>query len=169
MNRKRFAKWRGGLLVSFNIEFEEFTAPDSIQVARIDNSEEIKTISTPFQFSHTSIPRLELRPFIEGNFNDKFIFKIKPYIFLPAKLWETEKSFTNYNGEEIKKYDIRYFVQSSITVRAHPVSVSISLNYQHDSLPRNNITLDETGQYGTFYETKQTHLFTRIGFGYSFE
>lgn len=168
-NRKRFARWRGGLLMGMTLEFEEYNTPSTIEVQNIAQPSITQEIPTPFAFSPKNTTRLEFRPFVEANFSDKFIFKLKPYIFIPANLSKLKVSQTNHLGQEVERYDIRYLVQGSISVKAHPVTVGLSMTYNDDRLPSQFNYLDATGTYGAFYETPMSHLFSRITFRYAFE
>ena len=49
------------------------------------------------------------------------------------------------------------------------MSVTLSLDYQNDSLPRIYTTIDKTSQYGVFYEPDQTYLIKPIGLRNSLE
>lgn len=168
-NRKRFARWRGGMLMGLTLEFEEFNLPGQVSLTRLTDESDRIIINTPVKFDPTSIARIELRPFIEGNFNDKFVFKLKPYIFLPANLAKLQVTTQDQYSQDVKRWDIRYFIQGSISVNADPVSVSFGMSYNDDRYPRNFTYLDPTGEYGVFFENPKSHLLTTISFRYAFK
>lgn len=168
INRKKYAQWRSGLLLGAILEFEEITTPDSITLTSSENPESTKEIKSPFTFAHTIKPRFEIRPFIEGRFQDQFYFKLKPYFLIPLKWNEiyVEEEFDD--GSSIKKLDIRMNLVASLSMVVDQVSIGVKFNYVRDNSPRYAYFNESGSPFSGVYLSPHSHLNTTISFGYTF-
>ncbi|MEP6647492.1 MAG: hypothetical protein ABJC12_10425 [Saprospiraceae bacterium] len=139
INVKQNSICRTGLLIGAFFELEKITSKDSItaNIGRVANTED---------FAPTQKLRFECRPFLDWAPSSSIKFSLRPYFkfpFLP-RFYESYIS----NGEEIKKFDWRLDLESSITISVEGpndfdgkgVSFSLGYNLYYDNAPQTKLS-----------------------------